>query len=218
VGWVTLGLTALVSMVFVTAALSAGSGVLFNLFDSDRYWQLSACGLPAFVGALVLYLLSHRRTKHQRLLEGIDGPTVRRLATVGGAWLLIGIAMDAGGNGAVYIPRPTTAVGAVSFLLFGLVAEELLFRGVVFDLVDEQLSAPNPRNLTPAVWLSALLFGLSHLQYHGFDVTSAAVQQVVYTSALGLLLGWQRQRTGSLTLPVATHVLFNLPAAVTGLF
>ncbi|MFQ5492073.1 MAG: lysostaphin resistance A-like protein [Phycisphaerae bacterium] len=76
------------------------------------------------------------------------------------------------------------------------VAEECFFRGI-FQTVVRNLYG----RAWPAVIFSAVLFGLAH----------ADQPQVVPTLiALGVVLGAFYERSGSLTGPIALHVLFNL--------
>jgi membrane protease YdiL (CAAX protease family) len=207
----SLALAAPVSLVFVVATQAASFTVLHSITDTDRFWQWPATGAPAFALSLLLLLLTRQRAGRPRILSRLDHRTAVRLATIGTAWLTWVILTEGGTrHGPMWHPEATTLLGTLSFLGFGLVAEELIFRGVVFQLAADAVST------RAAIVITAALFGLSHLAYHDFELTSAAIQQASYTSVIGLLLGWQRQRTGALTLPIATHFLLNLPFAIVG--
>jgi membrane protease YdiL (CAAX protease family) len=106
----------------------------------------------------------------------------------------------------VWVPPLRGPVDVVAFLCTGLLAEELLFRGAIFRLADLSWQGAQGR----AVVVSALLFGASHVQYHGFQVTRPALIQVAYTTALGLFLGRLRGLSNSLWPPAALHVANNL--------
>jgi membrane protease YdiL (CAAX protease family) len=93
------------------------------------------------------------------------------------------------------------AVGMV--LLAGLLTpfcEEILFRGVVFDWLEERLWLPL------AVVLSAALFGLAHLRF-GLNVA-------VVTGACGVLLALAYHYSGTLWAPIIIHTVFNAPKIV----
>lgn len=85
-------------------------------------------------------------------------------------------------------------------LLFGAavvlapVAEELLFRGLVFPHLARSLSPWG------AVVGSAALFGMLHVA-HGF--------MLVGPLTLGLVLGWARWRSGGVGVPILLHATFN---------
>lgn len=116
----------------------------------------------------------------------------------------------------VHVPVPMlrTAPDFVAFLLTGLLAEELLFRGAIFQLAQRAL----PRTLVTVgaelpLWpivVSALCFSLAHLQYYGFAITGASVAQVSYTMIMGLMWGTLRPLSSSMWPAVGVHVVTNL--------
>lgn len=83
--------------------------------------------------------------------------------------------------------------GIIRVIVIAPVVEEMIFRGVIFSGFR--------RNYSPfwAIFLSALLFALFHLN----------PWQLGPTFLLGLLLGYVRQKTGSLLASVVTHALHN---------
>lgn len=93
--------------------------------------------------------------------------------------------------------------GGVLFELLGSclvipIAEELLYRGVVFKrlrlLVD----------VLPAILLSGLIFGLMH----------GNIVQLLYAGILGVLLAYLMQGTGKLYAPILGHIAANVMAVV----
>lgn len=89
----------------------------------------------------------------------------------------------------------------VIFFLFTPIAEELIFRGWVYRQIEKWWKWP--------VVISALFFGLHHLQYFGYHLTNFAIFQVAYTFVLGLFLGKIRKDSGSIYLPLLAHILLN---------
>lgn len=86
--------------------------------------------------------------------------------------------------------------GAVSVITLCLIApfiEEMVFRGV---FLRSFLHLYSPRR---AIVLSALLFGLAHLN----------IYQFVIASMLGLLSGWLYYATGSLWPAILEHAVYN---------
>jgi membrane protease YdiL (CAAX protease family) len=112
--------------------------------------------------------------------------------------LLLGIGAFVVGRlltgGPVAAPAATPFVVAVNSL--AAVAEEAFFRRLVYGAL---------LRTGPAVALvgSSALFAAVHVTIYGAWVLPLDL-------AAGLLLGWQRQATGSWTVPAATHVVANL--------
>ncbi|MBP2860846.1 CPBP family intramembrane glutamic endopeptidase [Clostridium perfringens] len=86
----------------------------------------------------------------------------------------------------------------LSVILFGPVVEELLFRGLIFNEIDKIKGGATP------IILSSLLFGLFHRE----------PVQVVYSSILGIILGFVYSKTRSLPLVIFMHMLNNLVATL----
>lgn len=74
------------------------------------------------------------------------------------------------------------------------VAEELLFRGLLYQALAKRLPG------WPAIGLSGLAFGLTHLEPF----------VIVLTFPLGMALAWMFRRYGTLVVPVVAHAVFNL--------
>lgn len=82
----------------------------------------------------------------------------------------------------------------LSVVLIGPIVEEFLFRGVIFNMLKK----------VNATWLpiigSGLLFGLFHVE----------PIQVVYTSVMGILLGFVYAKTGRFEICLGIHIANNL--------
>jgi membrane protease YdiL (CAAX protease family) len=83
--------------------------------------------------------------------------------------------------------------------LLASVGEELLFRGVLLRIFTQGF-----RNIHIAVWLSAILFSLFHLQFYGF----------LPRMALGVIFGYLLVWSGSLWLPILAHFINNASAVI----
>ena len=92
-----------------------------------------------------------------------------------------------------------------AFIGFGLIAEELLFRGAIFSLSSRVFAA---RATPPIVW-TATLFSVQHLQYHHFHPDAHALTQIAYTFPMGFVLGYVRSATQRLWPSVLVHLLNN---------
>ncbi len=92
----------------------------------------------------------------------------------------------------------TTAMGLiVNLFMVGILAaigEELVFRGIAIRLLDEWVHSKHL-----AVWISAIAFSALHLQFYGF------LPRMILGVVLGYLFIW----SGSLWVPVITHLINN---------
>ncbi len=90
----------------------------------------------------------------------------------------------------------------VMLLMMAVVAplcEELVFRGIVYGTYRKS------GNLLKAVILSALLFGLMHMNFN----------QAIYAFAIGIIMVLMVEATGSLWASLIFHVIFNANSVVT---
>ncbi|MBV8331654.1 MAG: CPBP family intramembrane metalloprotease [Candidatus Eremiobacteraeota bacterium] len=145
----------------------------------------------------------------------------RAVAVIAAFWFVPDLLM-------LYVARvPVPVLQSVpdftAFLVTGLLAEELLFRGAIYQLAERAL----PRTFVIAgtrlpLWpivVSALLFSLAHFQYYGFAITPRALAQVSYTLIMGLMWGPLRSVTSSIWPAIAFHLLTNaiaLPRIIGG--
>lgn len=95
--------------------------------------------------------------------------------------------------------QPELVISAF-FLFFGVgVAEEIMFRGVLFRWIDEKWGFPI------ALAVSALLFGIMHLGQPNATWWSSAAIAI----EAGLLLGAAYKWSGTLWLPIGIHWAWN---------
>jgi membrane protease YdiL (CAAX protease family) len=153
--------------------------------------SFAACGL------LFLLLVGSRSLLPVQPWSRARGPTL--------CVCLVTAAVAAGGValGATGPVLPGTAL--IGFLALGLMAEEWLFRGVVF----ETFLRLTRWGSAGAVWGSAFLFAVSHFGYHSFQPTPAAWAQVGFTFVMGLALGWLRLRSGRIIPGALAHLSIN---------
>jgi membrane protease YdiL (CAAX protease family) len=77
------------------------------------------------------------------------------------------------------------------------VTEELFFRGFL-----HRGWAPSWLGISGTIVVTAALWALLHQQYNALGI--------LFIFAMGLILGWLRQRSGSTLLPMALHAINNL--------
>lgn len=110
----------------------------------------------------------------------------------------------------VWVPNLSDWIDFVSFMVLGLIAEEILFRGIIFDLAKAKFKDRMFLSFSFPVLLSSVLFGLQHLSYHAFKLTPASITQVTYTIFMGLVFGLIRESTGRLWPIILFHMMNNV--------
>ena len=86
-------------------------------------------------------------------------------------------------------------LGNILFIgVFAAVAEEVFFRGVLQQLLNKMF-----QNKHTAVWLTALIFSLLHMQFYGF------LPRII----LGAMLGYLFVYSKNLWIPIFVHFLNN---------
>lgn len=188
--------------------------------DAATAWLLPATSI-ATLGA-VLLVVSRRHPGSVWRLRGPVRPTAGAVA-VGFAWgivgyVCVGLGVAAGlsalveaTGGEVPEVQPTFRMLAgmreYSWLLVvsvvGLtpIAEELLFRGVIFQGVRTRAGT------WPGITASALLFGAVHLSPN--VELGGNLLVFVITASLGVVFAWAFDRSGSVVVPIVAHALYN---------
>jgi membrane protease YdiL (CAAX protease family) len=112
---------------------------------------------------------------------------------------------------AILFPSPKHSISDMLYIIgIGVAGEEILFRGLLWDMADNYLVNHSSRflHLSGTVWLTALAFGVMHFQYHNFRIDFASVFQVFYSVIIGLFLGVIRLRTESILWSMVVHASF----------
>ena len=130
--------------------------------------------------------------------------------------LLFGSLTDIPGK--TLIPAIEIVCVVLEWILIG-VAEESLFRGVVYELCSDIFGSSSRKGVYTTLIVSSLIFGLSHLTNllaPGISGISV-VYQVVSAIALGFLLSAIKYRSGGSIWPVVfIHALIDGSSFVTG--
>ena len=93
------------------------------------------------------------------------------------------------------------------------ICEEVFYRGLLQGILAP-LRKYGVRvlgvRLTAPVGLCAVAFGLGHLCLRGMVPTPMLIAILISTTALGLIAGYFREKTGSLMPAIAAHMTFNV--------
>lgn len=197
---ITIILHLILPMVFYTAITTV-------LFLCLNLGALEATALSAVFVSPILYFFYRRDQKDRGIIPAVSLKLNGCLVYI----LVFGAALCVFGNYIVEALRLTEMSAAyeevsrslysptflIQILASGLlipVAEELIFRGLVFASLRGRLS------FLPAAVLSGLIFGL----YHG------NLPQGVYAFLIGLALSWLYEVCGTLLAPYLFHVSANI--------
>ncbi|MBQ8658338.1 MAG: CPBP family intramembrane metalloprotease [Clostridia bacterium] len=198
---------AVIAIILISCVLTAVFDfVELSVSDSEIYNKLVGNILPLLFGTLAVTLLVWRSganlfQKPQKLLYIIP--------------CLI-IAVDNFPFAAYFAGKMQLLhTDAGHFLLFGLyclfvgVFEELIFRGIVFQLLCERFSK-DKRGLLKTYFLSSVLFGCMHLLnlFAGAGIGQTLLQ-VGYSTLTGGLFAFALLKTKNILIPAATHALYN---------
>lgn len=207
--WIDLNLVRLPLMAAILIAVYIG--LQFLRLGVMRLWPQAPADALAIVAALLLaaamlalYARMVRRFERRPVGElAAEGAAARVLggAAIGAslfvlvyaALALLGVARWHGLDASTHLG---TALGAS---LAAAVGEELVFRGVVFRLLEDSFGT------TVALIASAGLFGLAHAGNPGATWTSTVAIMLEAGALLGLAYTWSR----SLWLPIGLHFGWN---------
>ncbi|MFJ8540424.1 lysostaphin resistance A-like protein [Streptomyces sp. NPDC093586] len=168
-------------------------------------------GAAAGVIALTVYAAAVRFLEQRPVYE-LDPAAarsgLRRGTAVGVGLFLVTLALIAlfggyGTKGGVSLGGAFTILGMMAGIA---VVEEILFRGIVFRLVEQLMGT------TGALALSGVLFGALHLVNSGATVWGA----LAIAMEAGLMLGAAYAATRTLWLPIGLHLGWNF--ALSGIF
>ena len=189
-------------------AVTLVAGFATSSLIGSEVWQLTAWGLVSSGGLIALSLFLMRIEKGPRTQLGL----ALRPASLGrfSMGVLLGLA-----SFAIHVSIVATfagpirfewvpGVGALAALIYFVrflstsCMEELGFRGYALRRLAGR------RGPWPAVWLTAVAFGLSHLLY-GWDMRTIALGVIPG----GLLWGMSALATRGLAVPIGLHAAWN---------
>ncbi|RAJ66769.1 hypothetical protein K378_02944 [Streptomyces sp. Amel2xB2] len=170
-------------------------------------WPMFAVGLLTCVLAVPVYGWVVRRTERRPSTEvarkGAGSALVR--GTLAGVALFAAVVVNIAFLGGYEVDGPGSATGAVGlfgFMAAAAVTEELLFRGVLFRIVEERLGT------WIALALTGTLFGLAHLPNPHAGVWGA----VAVAIEAGGMLTAAYVATRTLWVPIGLHFGWNFAA------
>jgi uncharacterized protein len=192
-------------LVAVTAVAFAGGQAVAAV--QGNAWLTLALGAVTAVVAILVYAWVVRRTEHRAPTEVARDGAVARITR----GMLIGAGMFAvvivnialvGGYQVHGLGSVTGALGLLGFMAAAAVTEELLFRGVLFRIVEERTGT------WIALLLTGLLFGLIHLLNPDASLWGA----IAIAIEAGFMLAACYAATRTLWVPIGLHFGWNFAA------
>ncbi|GGV70784.1 CAAX amino protease [Streptomyces longisporoflavus] len=174
----------------------------------DNDWLSLVVGLASAALAILVYAWVVRRTEHRA------APDVAREGAVAktGWGMLIGVGMFGAVIANLYtaghyeidgLASPVGALGLVGFMAGAAVAEEVVYRGVLFRLIEERTGT------YIALVLTGVVFGLSHLLNENATLWGA----IAIAVEAGFMLAAAYAATRNLWVPIGVHFGWNFAAA-----
>ncbi|WP_369201107.1 lysostaphin resistance A-like protein [Streptomyces sp. PU-14G] len=190
------------------AAVALIGGQVIASVPEGNPWLTLAVGLATAALALLVYAWIVRRTEHRTVAEVARQGAAPALAsgTLAGAAVFGLVVLQLATNGYYEIEgrgSTTGAVGLVGFMAAAAVTEELLFRGVLFRIVEEHTGT------WIAMAVTAVLFGAYHLANP--DATWWGALAVAIEAGGMLTAAYVATRT--LWVPIGVHFGWNFAAA-----
>lgn len=201
-------LTKIIIGFFVVAGLSGGSQhgleqIFANTFTSKEIMELVVGIFTIFIAIGLYYFLFREYEKRK-----IDELSLQKFGLNIGTGLFLGAVLMSLTTLVIYLygSYSVVSVNPFSYLLPALtmaltssIIEEILFRGILFRIIEEKLGS------YLALCLSALIFGLMHLM----NPNSSLLVAIGLSIQAGLLLGVLYMFSRNLWLPIGVHFAWN---------
>ncbi len=190
----------------ITATTNHLVGEALQSAQPSLAW-LATAAIPSFMVIFCLYIaLGDRRALDWPSLAPQNTRSILRLSAI---WLTLWLAGCTAfavmtGHWIVYA-RGVPLVAA--FLVFGPLGEELLFRGIIYERVQQVW----PRSSLLPIAISSIAFSLHHI-WLGAAPDGLAMAQLLFTLPMGIVFALLRQRSGSIWPSALLHFATNLPA------
>lgn len=170
--------------------------------------------LPFVVAGIVLLVLITRKKIDRGAIELVRPSSwVRVLLWLSGFLVYILIEESIAFKAGFLVPDPwhygplATVIRVTGILLLAPVVEEILFRGLILNVLLKR-----KLGFAAAAFIQALFFMLSHSTF--YDVNSSTAYYFIWGLADGMLYAYARRHTGSLYTPMLMHMSGNAVATL----
>jgi membrane protease YdiL (CAAX protease family) len=154
------------------------------------------------------YLTQHKRSKREGEDWEYEDKVTKKTLYGQGYYSIIAVSgMLATSLFVSYISYAGLGLSMTNSALFGIemaLAEEMFFRGVIFNYLIDMLKHP-----TIAIVASAIIFMLYHLGVYGGSTSS-----LIYVFVGGIILAWVTNKSKNLVPAMLAHATNNVLAAI----
>ncbi|MEV4350304.1 CPBP family intramembrane glutamic endopeptidase [Actinoplanes sp. NPDC049596] len=168
----------------------------------DNPWLTLAAGLLSAVLVIITYRWVVRRTEHRDVTELAGGVSRFFAGALIGSAMFASVAVNLAFNGGLHVGGigsvPNT-FGILGFMAAAAVTEEVLFRGVLFRIVEERLGT------YPSLILTGVAFGAMHL----FNDEATLWGALAIAVEAGFMLAACFAAFRNLWVPIGLHFAWN---------
>jgi membrane protease YdiL (CAAX protease family) len=170
--------------------------------QKDHPWLTLAAGLVSAVLTILTYRWVVRRTERREVTELAGGGSRFVAGTLIGAAMFAAVAVNLAFNGGFHINGIGTVpntFGILGFMAAAAVTEELLFRGVLFRIIEEKIGT----------YLSMLLTGAAFGAIHLVNEDATLWGALAIAVEAGFMLAACFAATRNLWVPIGLHFAWN---------
>jgi uncharacterized protein len=168
----------------------------------DNPWLTLAAGLASAVLTVLTYRWVVRRTEHRDVSELAGGGTRFAAGALIGAAMFASVAVNLAFNGDVHFVGAgsvSNTFGIFGFMAAAAVTEEVLFRGVLFRIVEERIGT----------YLSLVLTGVAFGAMHLFNEKATLWGALAIAVEAGFMLAACLAAFRNLWVPIGLHFAWN---------
>jgi membrane protease YdiL (CAAX protease family) len=223
-----LGVTAVVVLLIVLIDITIKSLPNYeNIMETSSWIFAIAVHIPQFLipFLIILYITKGKLNKYGFNLKQEPPFTHRRMFVIGvlfGLFMSLKYISQITKNVPLDIPQPVTVVNVLGHMTFQWIivglSEETMFRGLIQTYLMNNLEGYIKmfgHDLHIGTVIGAVFWGLFHFINILVMPLKPVLFFVILTTAIGLLMGYAYQRTGSLLTTVIVHnTIFGIPLTI----
>jgi len=223
-----LGVTAVVTLLIVFIDITLKSLPNYETLMKTSSWIFAVLvHIPQFLipFLLICYITKGKLGKYGFNLKEVPPFTYRRMVVIGvlfGLFMSLKYISQIIKNAPLDIPQPVTWVSIVGSLAFQWIvvglSEETMFRGLIQTYLMNNLEGYIKilgHNLHIGTIIGAIFWGGFHFINIIIMPLKLVIFFVILTTAIGLLMGYAYQKTGSLLTTIIVHnTIFGVPLTI----
>ncbi|SFB74057.1 CPBP family intramembrane glutamic endopeptidase [Ruminococcus albus] len=219
------GKKALISIVTIIGSLgsfllsSRIGGMICRALDISGYKAQFICALISLTFYTVILALLHKKKVLYSKGNGFFGGLITGFLMIYASITSVinALFLDTSDNKMKFVTPTGLKFGSeqvwcILALLFAAgICEELLFRGIIFNVLRDLFGRDSTKGTIAAIFTSGVLFGLYHLLniFAGVSI-DAVIPQVISTAGVGVFLAAVYARWGNIWITVFLHAFMDI--------